>query len=114
MRHRRANSPHTAWEEKAFAAYADHMDTDEFVCAARELCYDAKAQPTAIMCAEARPERCHRRLLSDWLMLNGLSVVHVVSPTEAMVHRLTDTGRVVDGRRLVYDKGQLDLLGGRT
>ena len=40
-------------------AYADHMLTDEFRAALNELMALAASSPTAILCAEAVPRRCH-------------------------------------------------------
>src|SRR4051812_32280433 len=53
-------SPHTAWRVPAFAAYADYMQTAAFVQNAQQLLARAGTSRTAIMCAEALPQRCHR------------------------------------------------------
>lgn len=102
--HRRGvpGSPHTAWREAGFAAYADHMDTPRFRQAAAELLELASGRFTAIMCAEARPEQCHRRLIADWLVVQGCQVTHLLSPTAARLHELPDVARVEEGR-LIYD-----------
>jgi uncharacterized protein (DUF488 family) len=102
MRRGAPGSPHTAWPEAAFAAYADHMDTPRFQRAARRLLELAGQRHTAIMCAEARPERCHRRLIADWLLVQGGQVTHLLSPTETRPHVLPDFARV-EGERLIYD-----------
>ena len=89
------------------------MDTEEFQEAAAELVARARETTAAVMCAEALPERCHRRLLSDWLTVRGVEVVHVLGETRSRGHRLPEFARV-EGERLVYDGGQMDLLpGGR-
>lgn len=63
----------------------------------------------AVMCAEALPERCHRRLLSDWLTVRGVEVVHILDERRTRPHRLPDFARV-EAERLVYDGGQMELL----
>jgi uncharacterized protein (DUF488 family) len=107
-RRRRAGSPHTGWRVEGFAAYADYMDTPEFERAARELLDLARESCTAILCAEARPEQCHRRLIADWLTVHGVQVVHLLDRERSVVHRLPDFARVEDGR-LIYDGGQIQM-----
>lgn len=105
----RQGSPHVAWRVPGFASYADHMETDEFRRAAATLVERAREATAAVMCAEALPERCHRRLLADWLTVRGLQVVHLLDERRTRPHRLPDFARV-DGERLVYDGGQMELL----
>lgn len=109
-RSRAADSPHTAWRVKGFAAYADHMDTPEFAEAVGALRDWASRRPTAVMCAEALPERCHRRLISDWLTAHGVEVVHLLDTSRSRAHELPDFARVEQGR-VIYDAGQPALPG---
>lgn len=98
----RKETEHTAWRVKGFAAYADHMGSREFVAAMEALLETARERRTAVMCAEVRPERCHRRLVSDWLTVRGVEVVHLIDETRSEPHRLPPFARV-DGVRIVYD-----------
>lgn len=107
-RSRRKDSPHTAWQVAAFAGYADHMDTPQFQAAAAVLLADAGARATCVMCAEARPEQCHRRLIADHATAQGTPVTHILAPGRTALHRLPEFARVLDGR-LLYDVGQLSL-----
>ena len=107
-RSRRPDSPHTAWRVPAFAGYADHMDTAEFTAAAAELMEWAGSARVTVMCAEARPEQCHRRLISDWLTARGVMVSHILGLRRTETHQLPEFARVSDGR-VVYDGGQLSL-----
>lgn len=109
-RRRRKGSPHVAWENAGFAGYADHMDSDEFQAAARDLLSSGAATPTAVMCAEAHPSQCHRRLLSDWLTVHGAKVVHLLDEKRTALHTLTPFARVVGGERIVYDRGTQETL----
>lgn len=108
----RPDSPHTAWRVAAFRGYADHMDSPEFAAGLARLLALAAHRPTAVMCAEAVPWRCHRQLLADALVARGVEVRHVVDRAPARPHRLSPLARVV-GDRIVYDVGQLSLGGGR-
>jgi uncharacterized protein (DUF488 family) len=107
-RSRRAGSPHTAWRVPGFAGYADHMDTAEFVAAATELMEWAASARVTVMCAESRPEQCHRRLIADWLTARGVTVSHILGLSRTATHELPEFARVSDGR-IVYDGGQLSL-----
>ncbi|MFG1699775.1 DUF488 family protein [Nonomuraea sp. NPDC049309] len=94
-------SPNGAWEVKAFRDYADHMATDEFRRGLDELLKLAEQERPAIMCSEAVPWRCHRRLITDALIVAGVEVVHIMSATSAPPAELHEHARVVDGH-LVY------------
>jgi uncharacterized protein (DUF488 family) len=109
-RPRRADSPHTAWKEEAFAGYADHMETPEFRSGIDALLERAGERRTAVLCAEAWPYGCHRRLVSDWLVAHGTEVRHVLALDRLEPHRMTDFARR-DGDHLVYDGGQQGLWG---
>ena len=86
------------WRDAGFRGYADYMQTGEFAQAAAELIKLAEEKPTAIMCAEAVPFRCHRSLISDFLVTRGLEVLHIYPSGELKPHELTSFARVVEGR----------------
>jgi len=70
--------------------------TREFKDALEDLLKLARLEPTAIMCAEAVPWRCHRLLISDAAVAADCSVLHILDAgTEP--HRLTSFGRVEAG-----------------
>src|SRR5439155_14940835 len=81
----------------------------EFRRAIEPLVAQADRAPTAITCAEAVPYRCHRRLISDWLVLHGMPIVHILDPHRSEPHRVTAFARL-DEDDVRYDRGtQLDL-----
>jgi uncharacterized protein (DUF488 family) len=109
-RSRRKDSPHVGWRVPAFAGYADYMETGEFRTAVAELVRLAGEKRTAILCAEARPEQCHRRLIADWLVSHGARVAHVMTAKRLVEHAVPPFLRL-DGDRLVYDRHEtLELL----
>jgi len=61
----RPDSPNTAWRVAAFRGYADYMDSEPFAAALARLLRSAARSRTVILCAEAVPWRCHRRLIAD-------------------------------------------------
>jgi len=95
------DSPNTGWRVEQFNAYADHMQSAEFLKALDELMAAARESPTAIMCSEALPQQCHRRLIADALVARGWSVRHLLSPKRIEDHTLTPFARV-DGTAVTY------------
>src|SRR4030095_14284410 len=94
----RENSVNTAWRTPAFRGYADYMLTTEFATHLEALRLELTTAPTAIMCAEAHPSRCHRSLLADALLVRGVAVRHILGAARAEAHTLTPDARVIDGR----------------
>jgi len=93
------DSPNTAWRNDQFRGYADHMATAEFQNALDRML--ASDVPTAIMCAEAMPWKCHRNLVADELTRRGHEVIHILGPGASQRHVMNPVARVVDGH-LVY------------
>lgn len=97
----RRESHNTLWRNASFRAYADYMETREFSDALEDLVRLARLEPTAIMCSEAVPWRCHRFLISDAAVAADCSVLHIMDAgTEP--HRLTSFARI-DAGRVRYD-----------
>jgi len=97
----RDDSPNIALRNASFRNYADYMLTGEFKSAMAELVALAGSSLTAYMCAERVYFRCHRMLVSDWLVAHGHEVLHIDGTGPAKPHRLTAEARMVDGE-LVY------------
>ena len=103
-----ADSDNTGLRNDAFRAYADYMETEEFRAAFDRLIDEAKEERTAIMCSETLWWRCHRRLISDAIvLLAGGDVYHIVAGKGAP-HQLTEGVRR-DGERLRYGVGPLSV-----
>ncbi|WP_438006634.1 DUF488 domain-containing protein [Sorangium sp. So ce321] len=102
----RDDSPHVAWENPSFRAYADHMETDAFQRALSEVEAEARAgRRLALMCAETLWWRCHRRLIADALVARGLAVVHLLGPGARAPHALNPAARPDGAGHLIYDVG---------
>ena len=93
----RADSHNTAWKNPQFRAYADHMESDEFRNAVKELLQLAPQRRVAVMCAEALWWRCHRSLISDYLKAAGHTVIHIIDESKTEEHPFTSAARIVDG-----------------
>ena len=89
------------WENQSFHNYADYALSHEFQAALDELMKVAAQRRTAIMCAEAVWWGCHRRIIADYLMLHGRSVVHLMGEGRAEPARMTPAAKEREGR-LVY------------
>lgn len=81
-------SPNTLLRNAGFRNYADYMMTDQFGSGVRRLCEIARLQRTAVMCAERFYWKCHRMLLSDYLVVNGWEVVHILDSGKTRRHEL--------------------------
>lgn len=97
----RPDSVHTAWEAPGFRGYADHMETEAFRAGLGEVLAAAAHRRIALMCAEASPWRCHRRLIADALTVRGVRVEHILDSGRREVHRLPPWVQV-EGTRLIY------------
>lgn len=95
-------SPHTAWKIPAFRSYADYTEGDDFKAGLEELIGLAERNPTAYMCSEGLWWRCHRRIISDHLVVRGWIVMHIMPNGKLAEHLLPGFARVSKGR-LIYD-----------
>ena len=94
-------SPNVALRNPAFRNYADYMLSAQFQNAVDRLLERAVQRKTVIMCAEAVYFRCHRMLVSDYLVSRGHTVLHIVDEKPPTEHKLTKDARIVEGR-LIY------------
>jgi len=95
-------SRNTLWRVEAFRNYADYAETPPFTEALAELERLARARPTAYMCAEAVWWRCHRRLITDYLLTRGWEVVHLLGPGQQDRAALTPGAVVRDDGVIEY------------
>jgi uncharacterized protein (DUF488 family) len=101
-RHKTENgsrSPNLGLHNKSFRNYADYMLTREFREGVQKLLEMARRNRVAIMCAEGLFWRCHRRLVSDFLLASGVTVQHIFPSGEVRAHQLT--------RGAVISKGEV-------
>ena len=97
----RDDSPNVALRNDSFRNYADYMLTSEFEQTMSRLIALGEAAPTAYMCAERVYFRCHRMLVSDWLVAHGHEVFHIDATGPVKPHHLMREARMIDGQ-LVY------------
>lgn len=112
LRQAHAGSPHIALDEGR-RGFADHMDTEVFRRAVSQVVNLAARSPTAILCAERDPRQCHRALIADYLILQGMRVVHLLASGASHEHLLSPQARR-ESAALIYDRqatAELDLGG---
>jgi uncharacterized protein (DUF488 family) len=97
----RDDSPHLALRSPSFRNYADYTLTPEFQAAIARLLELAERTPTAIMCAERVWFRCHRMIVSDYLVAHGHQVLHIDATGPLREHKLSADARVENGE-LIY------------
>lgn len=94
LRHANRDSLNMGWRNASFRGYADYMQTPEFERSLEELVQLAKKERIVLMCAEAVPWRCHRSLIADALLVRGIQVEDIMSPTRRQVHKLAPFAKV--------------------
>lgn len=94
------------WEVEAFRAYAAYATTPAFRQAFGELVSLALAQEErgacALMCAEALWWRCHRRIVTDYLIAAGFRVRHLMGAGVVQEASLTPFARPGEDGTLLY------------
>ena len=108
FRRAQPGSINTGLRNRSFQGYADYMQTTDFARHLQTLVAEATV-PTAIMCAESTPWRCHRSLIADALTAHDIEVRHILGPHRALPHTVTAGARLEPGR--VTYPGQTELFG---
>lgn len=95
-------SPNTFWTHESFRNYADYAMGAEFRGALERLRDLGHRRRCAIMCAEAVWWRCHRRIITDYLLGAGESVFHILGPGHVDVAELSPAAQPRGDGTLVY------------
>jgi uncharacterized protein (DUF488 family) len=101
LRHARADSLNTGWNNLSFRGYADYMQSPEFAENVQRVAELATSERCAVMCAEAVPWRCHRSLIGDALLVRGVRVEDINGPGKRKPHSLAAFAHV-DGIQITY------------
>ncbi len=103
-------SPNTLWRNDAFRNYADYALTDTFRAGLDELTALARDRRCAIMCAEAVWWRCHRRIVADYLLAQGVPVAHIMGPGKIEPATLTPGARPLADGTILYPGSSAEQL----
>ena len=95
-------SPNTFWRNDSFRNYADYAATEPFEVGFARLLDLADDERIVIMCSEAVWWRCHRRIISDYLIAQGIPVMHIMGPGKLEPATLTPNAHQLSNGTLVY------------
>lgn len=95
-------SPNAGLKNPGFRYYADYMQTEQFRNAVERLLSVASVKPAAIMCAEKLFWKCHRRLLSDYLVAQGACVEHIIESGRQQLHKLSAGAVITENSHVIY------------
>ncbi len=96
-----ADSINTGWEHPSFKGYADYMQTPEFEKGMHKLMELVSQKTVAIMCAEAVPWQCHRRLIADALLARNCKVIDILGLDQSKPHIMTAWAHI-EGTKVTY------------
>jgi uncharacterized protein (DUF488 family) len=90
------------WENESFHNYADYAMSARFREALAHLRELGRRQRCAIMCAETVWWRCHRRIITDYLLAAGETVFHILAPGHVAIANMNEAARMQTDGSLVY------------
>lgn len=97
LRKPKKDSINLGWKNLSFRGFADYMQSEEFYSGLNELIKLSKSEKVrvVIMCAEFLPWRCHRSLISDYLVtIKNILVIHIINKSNTQKHELTSFAKV--------------------
>jgi uncharacterized protein (DUF488 family) len=94
------------WKVEAFRNYADYAETPAFRAALERLETFGRERPTAFMCAEAVWWQCHRRLITDYMLVRGWTVAHLLALGQRQAGALTPGAVPHDDGTIEYPPAQ--------
>jgi uncharacterized protein (DUF488 family) len=95
-------SPNAYWRVRGFRNYADYALTKPFSTGLARLRALGGQNRCAIMCAEAVWWRCHRRIITDYLLSQGERVMHILGPSHVDEASLTPGAAVCRDGTIIY------------
>jgi uncharacterized protein (DUF488 family) len=90
------------WTNDSFHNYADYALSESFQAGLEELLNKGRQRRCAIMCSEAVWWRCHRRIVTDFLIARGETVFHIMGHGRMDLARLTNGAVIQPGGRVAY------------
>ncbi|KVE96002.1 DUF488 family protein [Burkholderia vietnamiensis] len=90
------------WTNRSFHRYADYALSPEFRTGLARLIALGEQQRCALMCSEAVWWRCHRRIVSDYLLARGETVLHIMGLNRVEPARITAGATIRDDGAIVY------------
>jgi uncharacterized protein (DUF488 family) len=98
----REPSPNTFWQNQSFRNFADYAMTEAFAEGFAALRRLGQAKRCAIMCSEAVWWRCHRRIITDYLIFAGETVMHILGRGKTEPAKPSPAARGTEDGTIVY------------
>lgn len=89
---------------RSFHNYADYALGYQSREALRELIELGRDQLLAMMCSEAVWWRCHRRIITYYLLLNGYDVQHLMAPGRIENARRSEAAHLREDSAVIYPR----------
>jgi uncharacterized protein (DUF488 family) len=83
-------SPNGFWDNEKFKNYADYAETAPFKAGLNELRALSRDRVCVIVCAEALWSQCHRRIIVDYLLAAGETVIHIMGDGKQEPAQMTE------------------------
>jgi uncharacterized protein (DUF488 family) len=96
------SSPNAYWKVRSFRNYADYALTEPFASGLARLREQGSQRRCTNMCAEAVWWRCHRRIITDYLLVAGERVMHILGTAHIDEASLTPGAFVYDDGTIIY------------
>jgi uncharacterized protein (DUF488 family) len=93
------------WTNESFHNYADYARSPTFHAGLAHLLDVGRQERCAIMCSEAVWWRCHRRIVTDYLIAAGKTVFHIMGSGRLDEARLTPGAVIQPGGKVAYPAG---------
>lgn len=90
------------WTNESFHNYADYALSEEFDAGLSRLIEEGHQERCAIMCSEAVWWRCHRRIVTDYLIAHREEVFHIMGEGRLEAAKLTPGAVIRPDGKVVY------------
>lgn len=102
--------PNGFWRSDSFRNYADYALTPPFGAALANLLGWRREHVCAIMCAEAAWQRCHRQIITDWLLAAGVEVRHIIDAARIEPARMNPGAEILPEGAVIYPGSERRLI----
>ena len=82
------------WQNQSFHNYADYAMGEDFHSGLSRLRKLGHSERCVILCAETLWWRCHRRIISDYLIATGEIVFHILGPSQVKRAHMTSAAKL--------------------
>jgi len=96
------------WLNDSFHNYADYAMSEDFGAGLARLRELGREKRCAIMCAETLWWRCHRRIITDYLLATGETVFHILGRGDVTPAVMNEAARIQPSGCLTYPAKQAD------